>query len=140
MRAREFINEGTGQREPITRNGKHPLKDQEATMPGAYRMAGSNDKLIELGKIMRAVAASDGNTTVAVHDNWIGLNDTAHPYTKVEADMLRRAFEAVGIEWEDALQPNQENRSVEPVDTNVKSPVVAFGGWGKKSEKKRKKK
>lgn len=138
MRAHEFINEGITRREPITKSGKHPRKDVEAVMPGAFRMAGTNDKLIELGKIMRAVAASDGKNTPVIHDNWVGLNDTAHPYTKVEAEMLKRAFKAAGIEWEDALEPNFDNRSIEPPDTDTQSPVVAFAGWGKKSKKKSK--
>lgn len=136
MRAHEFITENVSRRDPITKNHKHPHKDAESVMPGAYRMAGTNDKLIELGKIMRAVAASDGKVTPVIHDNWVGLNDTAHPYTKLEADMVRKAFEAAGIEWEDALSPNYDNKSVEPDDINAQSPVVAFGGWGKKSKKK----
>jgi hypothetical protein len=139
MRAWEFMNEGkkSGQRGPITKNGKHPSKEHEAVMPSAFRMAGSNDKLIELGKIMRAVASSDGKVVPAMQDNWIGLNDTAHPYTKEEAEMLKKAFEAVGIEWEDALEPNYDHKSKEPSGVNITSPVVGFDGYIKKTKKKK---
>lgn len=139
MRAWEFINEGIKRAGPITKNHKRPNKEQEAVMPSAFRMAGTNDKLIELGRIMRAVAASDGKTVPKVPDNWVGLNDTAHPYTKEEADMMRKAFEAIGIEWEDALKPNPDNKSVEPDSVNNKSPVSSFSGYGKKSKKSKKK-
>lgn len=137
MRAHEFINEGIRRKEPITKNHKHPRPDQEAVMPSALRMAGTNDKLIELGRIMRAVAGSDGKNTPRIEDNWVGLNDTAHPYTKVEADMIKRALNSIGLEWEDALKPNADNKSVEPRGTNTASPVMAFGGWGKRSRSKR---
>lgn len=140
MRAWEFINEGIKRAEPITKNHKHPNKEQEAVMTGAFRMAGTNDKLIELGRIMRAVAASDGKTVPTIPDNWVGLNDTAHPYTKEEADMMRKAFQAVGIEWEDALSPNPDNKSVEPSGTYTKSPMKAFGGYTKSKKKDKKKK
>lgn len=137
MRAHEFIvNEGIKRKEPITKSGKHPRADQEAVMPGALRMAGTNDKLIELGRIMRAVAGSDGKTQMPVEDNWVGLNDTAHPYTKVEADMIKRALNSIGLEWEDALKPNPDNRSREPSDTSTRSPVMAFRGWGKRRARK----
>lgn len=139
MRAHEFINESVKRAHPITKNGAHPRKDQEAVMPAAFRMAGTNDKLIELGRIMRAVAVSDGVAVPSMPDNWVGLNDTAHPYTKQEADMLKKAFKAVGIEWEDALKPNYDNKSVEPGDTNKTSPVAGFSGYGKKSKKSKKK-
>lgn len=142
MRAWEFINEGKSggkpKRNPITLNKKRPSKDHESVMPSAYRMAGSNDKLIELGKIMRAAAASDGKTTPSMQDNWIGLNDTAHPYTREEAEIMKRAFEAAGVEWEDALSPNYENKSVEPDGVNTTSPMNGFSGYIKKSKKKKK--
>jgi hypothetical protein len=137
MRAHEFINESIKRRDAITKNHKHPPQDVEAVMPGAMRMAGTNDKLIELGRIMRAVAASDGHTVPQMQDNWIGLNDTAHPYTKQEADMLKKAFDAVGIDWEDALAPNFDNKSIEPKGGNKVSPVKGFAGYIKKAEKKK---
>jgi hypothetical protein len=137
MRAWEFMGESAKRREPITKNKRHPSKDQEAVMPSAYRMAGTNDKLLELSKIMRAVAATDGKIVPVVHDNWVGLNNTAHPYTKEEVEMIKKAFQAAGIEWEDALAPNYDNKSVEPEGTNTKSPVVAFDGYTKKSKKRK---
>lgn len=134
MRAWEFINESAT---VVTKTGIHPPEDQEAVMPGAYRMGGSNDKLYELLMLMRRVAGSNGKTMPPVPENWVGLNDTANPYTKVEADMLRMAFKDSGIEWQDALAPNFDNRSIEPTGGNKVSPIKGFAGYIKKTKKKK---
>jgi hypothetical protein len=51
--------------------------------------------------------------------------------------MLKKAFDAVGIEWEDALAPNFDNKSIEPKGGNKVSPVKGFAGYIKKTKKKK---
>jgi len=63
-------------------------------------------------------------------ESWVGRNNTMHPYTKEEADMLKHAYAATGVQWTDELHPNSENRSLEPDDTYTVSPVAS--GWKKK--------
>lgn len=133
MRAHEFVTEARSK--SITKNGRKLPPDIAAVMPSAYRMGGSNDKLYELLYLMRVAASTDGVTVPQIDDNWIGLNDTAHPYTKEEAAKLKKAFGVVGIEWQDALSPNLDNKSVEPSGVNSKSPINAFGGYIKKRKK-----
>jgi hypothetical protein len=126
MRAHEFINEDN-----VTRNGKKPNKNTEATMTGAHRAGGSKDRGYDLNRLMQYVASSDGESFVNEPDDqsWVGRNNTAHPYTKEEARMLKHAYKAQGLEWDDVLKPNPKNKSVEPKDTSTTSPIKPFGGY-----------
>ena len=127
MRAREFIAEAS----PAKTKGRIH-RDHVSTMPGAHRVAGTADRHYDLNRVMMAVAMADGvQRPVLDGESWHHKNNTAHPYTPEEAAMLRHAYEAAGVEWDDVLKPNPDNRSEEPQDTNVTSVIKPFKGYSK---------
>lgn len=126
MRAKEFIIENT----TIVKTGIKPHKDAEAVMPGSHRVAGTADRTYDLNRIMMYVAATDGTTCPHIPmQSWAGKNNTAHPFSEVEAKMLKHAYQLAGIEWDDVLAPNQKNLSLEPDEVNRTSPLNAFKGY-----------
>ncbi len=126
MRATEFIVEAA----PIVKTGLKPHKDAEAVMPSAHRVAGTADRTYDLNRVMMYVAATDGTTCPKMPiQSWAGKNNTAHPLTTVEANMLKHAYRLAGIEWDDVLAPNQKNLSVEPDEVNKSSPITSFKGY-----------
>jgi hypothetical protein len=128
MRAREFVTET--RKKSIIKNGKKPHGNYEASLPGAHRVAGGNDRMYDLNRVMMAVAATDGIERPPVSDgSWAARTNLATPYTREEAEMLKMAYKMANVEWDDVLSPNNENSSQEPVDTDVKSPVQAFKGY-----------
>lgn len=121
MRARDFIFE---RRTGTVRNSLKPNYDQEMAIPAIHRVAGTADRVYDLNRIMMAVAASDGKSMAAIPDqSWAGRNNIAVPYTKLESDMLKRAYRAVGAEWDDALKPNPNEKSLESDGINTQSPT-----------------
>ena len=124
MRANEFISES------YKGHGKlHP--EQQATMPRAHRFAGTADRTYDLNRAMMAVACSDGKSFPHYGSNaqsWIGRNNMANPFTKEEHAMLHHAYDAIGIEINDAVShPNAEPDTVHKV-----SPVTGFKGYKRK--------
>ena len=120
MRAREFIIEDN-----IVKNGKKPRHDAEMALPAAHRVAGTADRHYDLNRIMMSVAASDHKRGVPVPvSSWAGKNNIATPYTKAESDMLKRAYRAMGADWDDALKPNYKELSLETDEVNRVSPVA----------------
>ena len=127
MRAYEFISEA---KVALVKTGVKLRPEAEASLPGTHRVAGTADRLYDLCRIMMFVAGSDGvNSPHVPQQSWAGRNNTAHPYTKHEAEMLKHAYQLANVEWEDALAPNRDNKSVECDDTNVDSPVKPFRGY-----------
>jgi len=125
MRAQEFIVEDS-----IVHSGVKPHKDQEKVMPSAHRVAGTADRTYDLNRIMQIVAGADGKTMPLIpKQSWAGKNNTAHPYTKEESNMLKHAYKAYGADWDDALAPNDEEKSLEPDDVHNISPVKGFAGY-----------
>ena len=130
MRAREFMSESS--RKNVTRSGKKMHKNYEASLPGAHRVAGGSDRLYDLNRVMMAVAATDGVMKPPVSDgSWGARTNVATPYTREEAEMLKMAYDVIGVDWEDVLSPNTENLSQERSDTDVKSPLQGFKGYPK---------
>jgi len=126
MRAKEFITES----DQIVKTGIKPHKHAEAVMPGSHRVAGTADRVYDLNRVMMYVAATDGKVCPKVpKQSWAGKNNTAHPLTDVEANMLKHAYKLAGVEWDDILAPNQKNLSIEPDDTNKTSPMNSFKGY-----------
>lgn len=118
MRAREFIAEG--------QNGKVPEAEHEASVGmHVYREDStstwaSDYKLYRLGL---ALACTDGTSVPEMdEESWIGKKKTAHPYTKLEAEMLKRAYLAVGAKYDDLNKGDL--RSLELSDVNKQSPVA----------------
>lgn len=130
MRAHEFITE---HRRMYVKTGKKMHKHHHQAMPGAHRVAGTADRHYDLGRILTIVAAEDGSgkTEYPVQpESWAGRNNTAHPFTELEAQMLAHAYNKQGIDWDDVLKPNKPQRSLEPTDTQTTSPVAKpFKAW-----------
>ena len=55
------------------------------------------------------------------------IKQPTQPYSKVEQEMLKQAFKAVGAKYKDLN--NGDMRSLELDSTNSKSPVVGFKGF-----------
>ena len=55
------------------------------------------------------------------------MQRSAHPYTKVEQNMLKQAFKAAGAEYNDLN--NGDLDSKEHPEVNIASPVVSFKGY-----------
>ena len=129
MRADEFISEA---KVKLVKTGLKPHSEALASLPGAHRVAGTADRLYDLCRVMMFVAGSDGVAHQHVpQQSWAGRNNTAHPYTKREAEMLKHAYELANVEWQDALDPNEDNSSVELNDTHKRSPVKPFKGYSR---------
>lgn len=126
MRAREFVLESVS----IAKQRGAIHRDHIETMPSAHRVAGTQDRHYALNRVMMAAAMADGeNVPKLGPESWNNKNNTAHPYSKVEAKMLKHAYKAAGVEWDDVLKPNPDNESQEPDDTNVNSVVRPFKGY-----------
>ena len=121
MRAREFIAErdGTiGKRRQVATVGLDVFGDSER-----------QNSDYTLNRVMMAAACADGSNTPINMDanSWVGKKRSAHPYTKVEQNMLKQAFKAAGANWKDLN--NGDMDSEEHPEVNTASPVVSFKGY-----------
>lgn len=124
MRAYEFIIEA--------RKVAKPTEIQSIASVGMskFRDPGGYDRTYELNRIMMAVACTDGLSPVEMDaESWAGRYNTAHPFTEVEAQMLKQAYKAVGSELFDLNNGDFQSRELE--NTNVKSIVKPFKGYPK---------
>jgi hypothetical protein len=124
MRASEFLTE---------RKIAHPTKRQSFATRGMhkFRDPGGYDRTYELNRIMMATACADGTTPLDLDaETWSGRFNTAHPYTDIEAKMLKQAYDAVGSDMEDLN--HGDNESQELPDTNTQSTVKPFKGYKRK--------
>jgi hypothetical protein len=72
---------------------------------------------------MMALACSDGKTPPDIDSmSWIGKKKTAHPYTEVEAEMLKQSYKVIGLNYKDLN--NGDTKSKEMSSTNKNSPVA----------------
>lgn len=111
--------------ENIVRNKTKPARDQEMAIKSAHRVAGTADRHYDLNRVMMCAAGSDGRVIPKVDvQSWAGKNNIAIPYTKAESEILKRAYEAMGVEWDDILKPNQQEKSLELDDVYRLSPVA----------------
>jgi hypothetical protein len=122
MRAQEFLIE--------KQTGKISKRQQQSTR-GLHvfsKKIDSYDRLYDLNRLMMAVASSDGVNPIEMDsESWSGKHNTAHPYTKEENDMLKLAYKAAGLEYEDLNNGNMDSEELE--STNKRSPVEAFKGY-----------
>ena len=121
MRAREFVTE---------RDGKIGQRRQSATVGlNTFGDAERTNSDYVLNRVMMAVACADGSTSPINMDekSWVGKKRSAHPYTRVEQQMLKQAFKAAGANWKDMNSGDMD--SEELGSTNKTSPVVAFKGY-----------
>lgn len=128
MKILEIINEDRN----WTKTAGRLRPDQVETLPSAHLVSGTADRVYDLYRLGMKTAEADGvNPIKGSSESWVGRNNTTHPYTKSEADMLKQAYKANGLIWTDELHPNPHNRSLEPKDTHIQSPV-AKTDWKKK--------
>ena len=71
-----------------------------------------------------AVASTDGKTDPDTDkESWVGRWKVTAPYSQADQDMLKKAYKAVGAEYEDVN--NGDMRSQELESTDKVSPVAA---------------
>ena len=120
MRASEFISEGQ-------KVGRLSKTKSFATV-GLHKFSDVADRAYVLNRVMMAVASTDGVTPPDIDsESWAGRNDIAAPYTPIEADMLKLAYDAVGTKHWDLNKGDL--RSQEHPAVNTASPVQAFKGY-----------
>lgn len=121
MRANEFL--------PEDKQGKLH-KDQEDPMKTAiaFRDDGT-DRGYNLNRVMMAAAMADGKSKKPVKmdaGSWTAKNNTVHPYTEEEHNMVHQAFGAVNSQYHDEVS---DHHSKEPETTHRTSPVKGFKGY-----------
>ncbi len=121
MRAKEFVTEATA--------GKLSKRQQEATR-GIHKFSDAEHwngdyKMYRMGL---ALACTDGTSMPDVDfESFVGRWKMAYPYSKVEVDMLKLAYEATKSQYVDLN--NGDLTSKELPGTNITSPV---SNWMKK--------
>lgn len=122
MRANEFVSE--------SKKGKISKRQQQSTRGLNVFADNQFDRTYDLNRVMMAVACSDGVNPINMDaESWIGKNNTAHPYTDIEQDMLKLAYKAAGITNKDLNKGDM--RSQELDSTNTTSPFKPFKGYKK---------
>ena len=121
MRAQEFLIEKQagmiGQRKSQATIGLIKFRDVDLA-----------DRFYELNRVMMAAASTDGTFVPDTdHESWAGRYNVAMPYTDVEQDMLEKAFQAVGSDFEDLNHGDLKSKELE--STNKRSPVTGFKGY-----------
>ena len=117
MRARDFMAEG--------RKGKVPKAAERASGRAIKFRDDGTDRAYNLNQVMKAAGMADGRTTAPVsmdHESFAGKNNMAYPYTEEEYKMMKAAFATVGDT--NAVDVIRDHRSLEPTDTNTKSPTA----------------
>jgi hypothetical protein len=121
MKILEIINEDRN----YTKTVGKLRPDQISTLPSAHLVSGTADRVYDLYRLGLKAAEADGIHPIkGSSESWVGRNNTIHPYTKNEADMLKHAYKANGLVWTDELAPNTQNKSIEPKNTHKVSPVA----------------
>lgn len=121
MRAREFVSEN--------KTGKISKRLQVATRGlNKFRDSEFADRIYELNRVMMAVASTDGTFVPDIDgESWAGRNNIAAPYTKIEQDMLKKAYTAVGsTNWD--LNHGDLDSEEHPA-VNSTSPIKGFNGY-----------
>ena len=122
MRAHEFITEGD--------KGKVSARQQQSTVGLNIFAATQYDRVYDLNRVMMAVASTDGISIPDLNrESWVGKNNTAHPYTEVEQDMLKIAYKAAGIPFQDLNKGDLDSEELD--STQDQSPIKPFKGYKK---------
>ena len=124
MKIWEIISEGS--------DGKMPRVAVNANRGEVrFRDPGGYDRVYHLNRIMMATACSDGVSPLALDaETWSGRYNTAHPYTEIEAKMLKQAYKAVGSEMHDLNHGDLTSQEVDSV--NTQSITKPFKGYKRK--------
>ena len=107
MRAKEFVSEGgkgtMSKRQQKPTRGVHKFTDGEKW--------NSDYKMFRMGL---ALACTDGiNTPEIDYESFVGRWKMADPYSDVEVEMLKRAYEATKTKYEDANGGNIESEELD---------------------------
>jgi hypothetical protein len=122
MRAHEFITESD--------KGKVSARQQQSTVGLNIFATTQYDRTYDLNRVMMAVASTDGVTVPDLNrESWVGKNNTAHPYTQVEQDMLKIAYKAAGIPFQDLNKGDLDSEELD--STQDQSPIKPFKGYKK---------
>ena len=122
MRAHEFITESG--------KGKVSNRQQQSTVGLNVFAISQYDRTYDLNRVMMAVASTDGTTIPDLSsESWAGKNNTAHPYTEVEQDMLKIAYKAAGIPFKDLNKGDLDSEELD--STQDQSPLKPFKGYKK---------
>jgi hypothetical protein len=122
MRAHEFITESG--------KGKVSARQQQSTVGLNVFAISQYDRTYDLNRVMMAVASTDGKTIPDLSsESWVGKNNTAHPYTEVEQDMLKIAYKAAGIPFKDLNKGDLDSEELD--STQDQSPIKPFKGYKK---------
>jgi hypothetical protein len=122
MRAHEFITEGN--------KGKVSDRQQQSTVGLNIFATTQYDRTYDLNRVMMAVASTDGEIIPDLNrESWVGKNNTAHPYTDVEQDMLKIAYKAAGIPFKDLNKGDLDSEELD--STQDQSPIKPFKGYKK---------
>jgi hypothetical protein len=122
MRAHEFITESG--------KGKVSARQQQSTVGLNVFAISQYDRTYDLNRVMMAVASTDGTTIPDLSsESWVGKNNTAHPYTDVEQDMLKIAYKAAGIPFKDLNKGDLDSEELD--STQDQSPIKPFKGYKK---------
>lgn len=120
MRAHEFIIEG--------KKGKPSKRQQQSTVGLNVFAISQYDRTYDLNRVMMAAASTDGRIVPDLSsESWVGKNNTAHPYTKVEQDMLKVAYKAAGIPFKDLNKGDLDSEELD--SSHTESPVKPFKGY-----------
>ena len=126
MRAHEFITEESHG----THAGKISKRQQQSTVGLNVFAISQYDRTYDLNRVMMAVASTDGKTIPDLSsESWVGKNNTAHPYTEVEQDMLKIAYKAAGIPFKDLNKGDLDSEELD--STQDQSPIKPFKGYKK---------
>ena len=112
------------------RQGKLSTRHQSATVGlNVFSDSEKANSDYTLNRVMMAAAMADGsNEAIKMNGkSWVGKTRTAHPYTKVEQNMLKQAFKAAGANWQDLNHGDLDSEEVE--STNTQSPLRGFKGY-----------
>lgn len=116
MRATEFIVEKKDGK--ISQRAQQPSRGIN-TYGDSERVSGDYTSY----RLGMAVACADGKTPLDIDSkSWVGKKKTAHPYSKIEQDMLKDAYKAVGAEYQDINGGDMESQELK--STNTVSPVA----------------
>jgi len=121
MRAREFIAE---------RDGTIGKRRQAATVGlNVFGDAERQNSDYTLNRVMMAAACADGSNNPVNMDanSWVGKKRSAHPYTKIEQNMLKQAFKAAGANYTDLNHGDMDSEEHPAVNTT--SPIQGFKGY-----------
>lgn len=120
MRANEFISE---ERAGITKRHKEPTRGLNL-----FWDPSRTDSDYTMHRVMMAAAATDGTFVPDMPDHsWFGNDRTAHPYTKEEQEIMKKAYKAAGAGYRDVNNGDMDSQELE--STNKTSPIKAFKGY-----------